>query len=385
MKLDAVREKGVRFVIGLMSGSSCDGVDAALVRIEGSGPGQKLKLGDFQMFPYPASLRTRLLAPHFNERETCLLDSRIGEYLADAAAAMVRAAKEKQCEVDLISSHGHTLAHVPRRGDDSYGTLQVGNSAIIAERVGLPVVSDFRPRDMAAGGQGAPLVPYTDWLLFARNDRTVACLNIGGIANFTVVTPDLEDVTGFDTGPGNMAIDGTIRLLTHGTQHMDRGGAAAGRGQVIEEFLDYLLDHPFFKKVPPKTTGREEFGAEIYLRDALTSRRDFSMDDLLATVTTATVESIVRAFNRFIRPYHDVARIIVSGGGSQNKTILRWLAEKIPDITVRTSDQYGVPGDAREAVAFAVLGNELISGNPANVPGATGANHPVLLGKITPA
>ncbi|MDQ1255528.1 MAG: Anhydro-N-acetylmuramic acid kinase [Candidatus Hydrogenedentes bacterium] len=385
MKLDEIRSKSVRHVIGLMSGSSCDGVDAALVRIEGTGPGQKLQLGYFETVPYPDGTRARLLAPNFSARELCLLNFDLGARFADAAVKLIEMAKEKGVEVDLIASHGHTAAHVPpRQNAQFFGTLQIAEASVIAERTGLPVVSDFRTRDMAAGGQGAPLVPYADWVLFSRKDRTVACLNLGGIANFTIVTPELGNVSAFDSGPGNMAIDGAIRFLTRGTQHMDRNGEAAARGEVIEEFFDFLLDHPFIKRVPPKTTGREEFGMEVYLRDALTSRRDYTFEDILATITAATAESIARAFSRFIKPQHDCARVIVSGGGVKNKTLMKRLADGLPGGLLRTSEQYGISSDAREAIAFAILGNELVAGHPANVPSATGALRSVLLGKITP-
>lgn len=384
MKLDRIRKKKVRFVVGMMSGTSCDGIDAALVRIEGTGREQSLQLGRFEMFPYPQGIQARLLAPSFNAREICLLNFELGALFAEAAEKTIEAAREQDCEVDFIASHGHTIAHIPPRGDEPSGTLQIGEAAVIAERTGLPVVSDFRTGDVAAGGQGAPLVPYADWLLFSRADRTVVCLNLGGIANFTVVTPDLDNVTAFDSGPGNMAIDGAVRFLTRGTQQMDNKGQAAAAGKVIDEFRDYLLDHPYFRRVPPKTTGREEFGAEVYLRDALNSRRDNSFEDLIATVTAATAESIANAYNRFIKPYHESARLIIGGGGVKNLTLMGLLRAALPDAHIRMSDQYKIPHDAREAIAFAVLGNEAISGNASNCPKATGARHPAILGKITP-
>jgi len=257
MDLDRIRAKSVRFVIGLMSGTSCDGVDAALVRIKGAGAGMHIKLVSFQTLPYPPALRMRLLSPHLDAKEICLLNFELGERFAEAANELAAVAAEKGEEVDFIASHGHTIAHYPPMPNGgATGTLQIGESAIIVERTGLPVVSDFRPRDMAAGGQGAPLVPYADWLLFRRQDRTVACLNIGGIANITVVHWDFDGIMAFDTGPGNMAIDGAVSLLTRGSLQMDDKGAMAARGVVIDEFLDYLLDHPYFELPPPKSAGR---------------------------------------------------------------------------------------------------------------------------------
>ncbi len=384
MNLEAIRKKTTRYAIGLMSGTSCDGIDAALVRIKGTGPSLIIKLEHFVSTPYSQALRNRLLGTRFDTQALAQLNVELGEEFAKAAGAIVTIAQEKLLEVDFIASHGHTIAHVPPRSAKGGGTLQIGEAAVIAERTGLPVVSNFRPRDMAAGGQGAPLVPYADWVLFKREDRTVACLNIGGIANLTVVPWEFENILAFDTGPGNMIIDDAARLLTRGTLQMDQDGEAAGRGVVVDEFLDYLLDHPYFNLVPPKSTGREEFGAEVYLRDALTSRRDQSFDDLMATVTSTVAYSIVRAFNRFVKPRYDVSRIIVSGGGANNPTLMERLRQGFGDLVVRTSDDYGIPGDAREAIAFAILGNETICGTPSNVPQATGAHKQVVLGNITP-
>jgi len=383
MRFESLRKKPVRYAIGLMSGSSCDGIDAVLLRIKGSGPGLLIKLIRFATFPYSVTLRTRLLAPKQDAQEVCLLNFELGERLAEASGEMVKLARDEKCEVDFIASHGHTLAHFPPRGGGPIGTLQIGEPAIVAERTGLPVISNFRPHDMAAGGQGAPLVPYADWVLFNRSDRTVACLNIGGVANFTVVTPKADDVIAFDTGPGNMALDGAMRLLTAGSQEIDIDGAAAAKGVVVDEFLEYLLDHPFFRRVPPKSTGREEFGAEVYLREALHARKERSLEDLMATVTAAVSYSIIRAYNRFIQPRYECARVIVSGGGSLNKTLMDHLYKGLTNTTVRTSDDYGIPNKAREAIAFAILGNETVCDRSSNLPSATGARHPALLGNIT--
>ncbi|HNR35588.1 MAG TPA: anhydro-N-acetylmuramic acid kinase [Candidatus Hydrogenedentes bacterium] len=384
MDLNAIRNKPMRFAVGLMSGTSCDGISAALVRIKGTGDSLHLKFIKLLQFPYPSYLRNRLLSPQLTAQDICLLNFELGSRFADAVLAMFPVAKEAGCTIDFVASHGHTVAHVPPRGEKPHGTLQIGEPAIIAERTGLPVISDFRTRDMAAGGQGAPLVPYADWVLFARPDRSIVCLNIGGIANVTVVTPNFDDILAFDTGPGNMIIDGTVGLLTRGEENMDTDGKAAAEGVVIEEFLDYLLSHPYFDQSPPKSTGREEFGIEVYLRDALMSRKSQPYENLVATVTAAVAKSIVNAFDRFIKPKYDIARVVVSGGGAYNKTLLAGIREGLPNTTVRTSEQYGIPSIAREAVAFAILGNETICGTPANVPQATGARHAAILGKITP-
>ncbi|MBI2431876.1 MAG: anhydro-N-acetylmuramic acid kinase [Candidatus Hydrogenedentes bacterium] len=385
MDFKALAEKEYRFIVGLMSGTSSDGVDAVLVRIRGNGEALAMKFLKHETFPYTPGFRTRLLSSHFDARDVCLLNFEIGKRLAEAAKAMVEYAKQNGAEVDCVASHGHTIAHYPPPKHDPAGTLQIGEAAVIAEETGLPVVSDFRPRDMAAGGQGAPLVPYADWLLFRRADKTKLCLNIGGIANFTVVTPKFEDIVAFDTGPGNMTIDGTVRLLTKGGREMDEDGRAAARGLVIDEFLEYLLSHEYFNKVPPKSTGREEFGVDVYLRDALLNRREHSYEDLVATVTMAVAQSIINAYHRFVKPNFQIEHLIVGGGGVKNKRLMRLLHKGLPELQIFTSDQFGIPHAAREALAFAILANETLCGLPANVPQATGARRPVILGKITPA
>ncbi len=387
MDLKKMREKPARFVIGLMTGTSSDGVDAVLVRIKGTGPSLVMKFIAHQHLPFSQSLSARLINEHMGAKEICQLNVEVGESLAEAARAMLETAKAEEVEVDFIASHGQTVAHYPPPDNTPGGTLQIGEPAVIAERTGLPVVSDFRQRDIAAGGQGAPLVPYADWLLWRdkKEHKTLACLNLGGIANFTVVTPELDDVIAFDTGPANMAIDGAVRQLTRNEQVYDKDGQLAADGIVIDEFLEYLLSHSYFDKLPPKSTGREEFGAEVYLRDALTSRREHTTEDLVATVTMAVAKSIVEAYHRFIRPQYKVDALIIGGGGAKNRSLLSMIQKGVANVPVFTTDQYGIPHGAREAIAFAVLGNETICGTPSNVPQATGAERAVVLGKITPA
>ncbi|GMU93593.1 MAG: anhydro-N-acetylmuramic acid kinase [Candidatus Hydrogenedentota bacterium] len=382
--LDELASRPLRFGVGLMSGSSCDGVDAALVRIKGTGARLRIKLIEFKTFPYPDPFKVRLLRTKMDARDLAVLSFELGDGFAKAAMAMKELASSQGIEVDFIASHGHTLAHVPpHSGSPNYGTLQIGEPAAIASLTGLPVISDFRPRDMAAGGQGAPLAPYADWVLFRRSNETVACLNIGGIANITVVTPELNDVIAFDTGPGNMPIDGAMRILTRGRHHLDWDGANAAKGKVIEALLEKLLDHPYLRQAPPKSTGREEFGESVYLPAEISQRHEYAPEDVLATVTRAVARSIAQAHQRYISPLHKVAQLIVSGGGARNLTLMKNLREELPTVDIRTSDQLGLPGDAREAIAFAILGNEFLCGTPANVPGATGARRPVVLGRVT--
>ncbi len=385
MNLQEIRDKKARFVIGLMSGTSCDGVDAVLVRIKGTGPGLAMKLIAHQTFAYTEEIRNRLLAEHMTAKEVCLLNFELGELMAEASQVMMDIAEDNEVIPDFVAVHGHTVGHYPPgSGSDRIGTMQIGEAAVIAQRTRIPVVNDFRVRDMAAGGQGAPLVPYADWLLFRRDDRTVVCLNIGGIANITVVTPKFEDILAFDTGPGNIAIDGTVRLLSRGARAFDENGEAAARGKVIDEFLEYLLSDSYFSKDPPKSTGRERFGVDAYLRDALANRREHPYEDLISTVTQATVQSITDAYKTYVAPKYEVTHMIVSGGGAMNNTLMTRINEALPDVKIYISDRVGISYDAREAIAFAILGNETICGTPANVPQATGASEPVVLGKITP-
>jgi len=385
MDLDAIRYKKARFVIGLMSGTSTDGIDAVLMRLQGESPRLAMKLIGYQSFPFNAEIKRKLLDEHMNARDVCTLNFEMGNLLADAAEAMIREAFDKQIKVDFIASHGHTVAHCPPSGNGALvGTLQIGEPAMIAERTGIPVVSDFRPRDMCAGGQGAPLVPYADWLIFHRDSHTVGCLNLGGIANFTILPPSFSDVMAFDTGPANMATDGAIRLLSRGDMDFDKDGAIAAKGKVIPEFLDYLLDHPYFKKAPPKTTGRDEFGPHIYLRDAILNRRDNSTEDLMATVTHSVVRNIIDAYKNFVAQQHSIQFLVVGGGGAKNKTLMAMLGAAMPGVTIYTSERYGIPLGAREALSFAILGHETMLGKPSNIPSATGARHACVLGKITP-
>jgi len=373
----------VRFGIGLMSGSSCDGVDAALVRIKGRAPDIRIKLVAFETFPYANTLKQRLLKARIECRELAQLHFDLGKIFAEATLSMMTRAKEEDVAVDFVASHGHTLSHVPPElGREGCGTLQIGEAAIIAQAARVPVIADFRPRDMAAGGQGAPLVPYADWLLFHRDDETVGCLNIGGIANLTVAPPKLENVFAFDTGPGNMPIDGVVRRITHDKHSYDFKGAGAAKGKIIEPLLKTLTAHPFFDKAPPKSTGREHFAVEEYVPKKYFNAAEYQPEDVLATVTKAVAISIVNACEKFVGPTHALARLIVSGGGVHNRTLMKQIREGLPETTIVTSDQMGLSSDAREAIAFAILGNETMSLAPANLPSATGASRAAVLGKF---
>jgi len=319
-------------------------------------------------------------------RELAMLSFELGDLFADVALELMDHAEGLGVSVDYIASDGHTMSHVPPRNiNKGIGTIQIGEPAVIAERCGLPVVSDFVARDMAAGGQGAPLLSYACARLFHRKDRVTVCLDLGGTISITVVPRDLDELIAFDAGPGTIAIDGAVRYLSGGTKEYDDGGRAAADGVVVDEFLEYLLDHPYFNRVPPKSTGWAEFGPDVYLRDSLAARSDKSFEDLVATCTASVAYTIVRAYNRFIRPRHEVDRFILMGGGCRNKTLVQHIKKGLNDLTFRTSEDYNLPHDAMGGIAVAMLGNETLCGTPGNFPQATGARRAAVLGKITPA
>lgn len=388
--LEKLCRKRTLQVAGLMSGTSADGVDAAVVRIA---PG-RIKLLAFETMPYPRSLRERILAlgeaRAGNAEEVCHLNVVIGELFASALMRLCERRGIGISAIDLVGSHGQTVCHLPegrRFGKRRIAsTLQIGEPCVIAERTGITTVADFRPRDIAAGGQGAPLVPYADLILFGDGRVSRAIVNIGGIANVTWLPAGAKaaDVLAFDTGPGNMVIDGVVRLATKGSERCDRGGKAAARGRVNETMLADMMRHPFLRKRPPKSTGREAFGAQ-YARAfyGAARRRRMSPDDIIATATAFTSRSISQAIARFLPTRPD--EVILCGGGTRNKTLMKWIARDLDPSSVMTTDDLGIDADAKEAVSFAILARETIRGLPGNVPSATGAARPVVLGKIVVA
>ncbi len=384
-------------VLGLMSGTSADGIDAALVELSGAPPQLSWRILQLSSTPYPPDLRDELFACFRPETGTvdrlCALNFALGRAFADAALACIHAAGLQPGDVHLIGSHGQTLWHIPAGAHAS--TLQLGEAAVIAEATGIPVVSNFRARDMAAGGQGAPLVAYVDALLFSDAALTRTALNIGGIANFTYLPArntssagapqerDAAQAFAFDTGPGNMLIDDAVRRLTDGAQSYDRDGTLAARGRVHTGLLAELMAHPYLAQRPPKTTGREmfgaPFGAQVWARGMALG---LSGEDIIATLTMFTAASIAQAHRDFLPQLPD--EVIVSGGGARNATLVRFLSQALAPARVRLSDELGMPAEAKEAIAFAVLAYETWHGRPGNLPAATGARHPVVLGSITP-
>jgi len=363
--------------VGLMSGTSCDGVDAALVRLREPIDAQVV---EFSTEPYSEAERAAIAeaVARGGARELALLHAALGERFAAAALAVLAAARVAPHDVQVIASHGHTVWHEPGRV-----SWQLGDPAVIAERVGVPVVSDFRARDVAAGGQGAPLVPLADVLLFGRDDGPRVLLNLGGMANVTYVPRrgDLAGAIAFDTGPGVAVIDAVATLLDSRIR-FDDGGARAARGVAIVSIVDELLGDAYFDAPPPKSTGRERFGG-AYAAGLLEKvrRAGGSDDDALATATALTVRTVARGLDRFVpKTGFD---LVVSGGGSRNATLMAGLEALAPGLA-RFDDLF-FDGKAKEAVVFAVLGWLTIAGRPGNVPAATGARHARVLGSVTPA
>ncbi len=386
MNLEDLRQKETRFVIGLVSDAACEGVDAALVRVKGSGESLQVKFLAHELKRYSPGLRTRLSGARLGLRELALTHFDLGEALAGAAQAMLKEAERHGVTPEIVGSLGHTAVHLPRRGEDEPGHLDLGESAIIAERTGLPVVDQFSTRDMAAGGQGAPIQAYAEWSLFRRTGRTSLMIHLGGLTHMTVVTPALDQVLSFHTGPGMAAIDGVVQLMTGGTHSGDPGGKLASKGVVIDELLDLLLAHPFINRVPPKSSGRNEFGPEAYLQTPIMERKDrmHSMEDFSATVSTAAAFSIMRAYTRFIKPRYAIDRVIFSGAGVAHAPLVESIKKGMPEMVFRTSQDYGLPAGAIGAVSAAILANEFVCGTPANAPSVTAARRPVILGKLTP-
>ena len=375
--------------LGIMSGTSADGIDVALVRISG----RNAELVNFAAVPFPGGIRDAILrlgeGRATTMREISQLNFLLGEIFADAALAACRKFGVRPSQIALIGSHGQTVFHQGAAskfcGRPVASTLQIGEPSVIAARTGITTVGDFRPADMAAGGQGAPLVPFVDYMLY-RNARVGrAALNIGGIANVTVIPPaaKIEDIFAFDIGPGNMVIDALVRHFTNGRKAFDRNAEMAKRGKLLPHLLEDLLRDKYFVKPPPKTAGREQYG-EKYVRNLLAHRqaRRAREEDVIRTATILTALSIVDAFHRFILPRTKVSELVVSGGGAHNPLLMAQLEVALPQIRVRTSGALGVPEDAKEAFAFAWLGWETLHRRPANVPGATGARQAVVLGKV---
>jgi anhydro-N-acetylmuramic acid kinase len=363
------------------------------VDINGTGTNTELNILAFEVFDYPIEIREAVF--DLSSLESSSVDKIsqmniiLGKFFADAALRLMKDNGVKVKDVDAIGSHGQTIHHLPIL-QDSYGykvrsTLQIGEPAIIAERTGIAVVADFRKADIAAGGEGAPLTPYLDYILYRNQNRNLVHQNIGGIANLTYLPANAspEDVIAFDSGPGNMVIDGIMRKLT--SKPFDNEGKLAEKGKIVNDLLEELLDHEYFTKEPPKTTGRETFG-KSYSDELIkkSKNKELNLEDIIATATALTVESIARAYEQFLPKEVVIDEVYLSGGGAKNQHLVKSLKRRLSPIPVGLSDKLGIPGDAKEAILIAILCNEHLSGNPGNIPKATGARKPVVLGAYYP-
>ncbi|MCS7041196.1 MAG: anhydro-N-acetylmuramic acid kinase [Bryobacteraceae bacterium] len=370
---------------GIMSGTSLDGIDAVVVQLEGA----RVQTLAFHSAPYPPEVRQALLAVSNAEthtREIARLHFLLPELYAGAFLEACRKARVKPAQIAVLGCHGQTIYHegqpAPCYGRRIASTLQIGDGNVLAARTGVPVVCDFRPADIAAGGQGAPLVPYVDYLLFRDENESRVALNIGGIANITCLPAGCrpEDVVAFDTGPGNMVVDQLMAHFTAGRESFDRGGAFAAQGAVHPEIVEQLLEDEYFARRPPKSCGREQYGAD-FLRRFLSF--GLPPEDAVATAAYFTAAAVAEGIARFAGGEDaPPARVIVSGGGVHNRTLMRFLRAELPESDVVRSEIFGIDPDAKEAIAFAVLARETFEGRPANLPSATGARRPAVLGKL---
>jgi len=399
-----------------MSGTSADAIDVALARISGAPPKLNAKLLNHTSINFPPQLRKEILRvaeqQPISAGELSQLNFRLGETLAEAALTACRRFRSVPKKIALIGSHGQTIFHqgqpVPYLGRRTSSTLQIGEAAIIAARTGITTVADFRPADIAEGGQGAPLVPYADYLLYRHAKLGRVFLNLGGIGNITVIPANAKpsQVFAFDTGPANMLIDALVAHFTHNRQRYDQDARLAQQGRAIPALLDELMRDPYLKLAPPKSTGREYYG-RTYLEKLLRlgQRYKAKSNDLIRAATIFTALSIVDALNRFVLPKTKIHQLIVSGGGTQNPLIVTQLQAALgsavvgardtrarlrttrhspsPRIEVVPSSQLGVPEDAKEALAFALMAYETFHQRPSNIPSATGARGPAILGKIS--
>ena len=381
-------------VLGLMSGTSADAIDVALAKISGAPPRLSAQLLNHTSINFPQAIRTEILRvaeqQPISAGDLSQLNFRLGEVFAEAALTACKRFRIAKKKIALIGSHGQTIFHqgkpVPYLGRPTASTLQIGEASIIAAHTGITSIADFRPADIALGGQGAPLVPYADYLLYRHAELGRVSLNLGGIANITVLPTNAKpsQVFAFDTGPANMLIDALVHHFTHGRQRYDKNAALAQTGRALPALVDELIKDPYLKLRPPKSTGREYYG-RAYIKNLLSAgrRHHAKPADLIRAATIFTALSIVDALHRFVLPKHKIHQLIVSGGGARNPLVIAQLAAALPQIEIVPSAQLGVPEEAKEAYAFALMAYETFHQRPANLPSATGAQGPAILGKIS--
>lgn len=387
--LQNLQKKKTRTVIGLMSGTSVDSLDTVIVKIRGEADNARVSLIAFEMYRFPDGFRELVFDASSKRTSSvdliCRLNILCAHFYADAVKKIIRKAGLKTEDIDLIGSHGQTIHHLPESqtmfGKRIRSTLQIGDPATLAKLTGIPTVGDFRTGDMALGGQGAPLVPYVDYVLFRSKAKNRILLNLGGIANFTALPANCsaDEVIAFDTGPANMVIDALMMKLFQ--KKLDKNGSVGKKGKISGELLKWMMNHPYLKKKPPKSTGRELFGAS-YLQKFLKRGKRLSDHDLVATASAFTAAAVYDQYERFIRSSMCVDELLVSGGGMHNKTIMRELSSNFAPAIVSPLENLGIPSDAKEAVCFAMLANATVSEVPANLPSVTGAKKSVVLGKI---
>lgn len=372
--------------VGLMSGTSLDGIDAVLCDICGSGNTTRIKQLEFTTLPLSSEIKEKIKRCCNNQAtvaQVCSLNFELGELFAKAVQSVCKQYGVKTTQLGFIASHGQTIYHIPRKTSDyAASTLQIGESAVIAQRCGCPCIANFRVKDMAAGGEGAPLVPFSEYILYSKKDEAVALQNIGGIGNVTVLPANgsIDDVFAFDTGPGNMVIDEAMQCLFN--LAYDDNGTIASKGKLIEPLMEQLKKDSYLSLVPPKTTGREVYGSN-YTHQLLNQYNTCNPEDIIATLTWFTAYSIAENYRRFILDKHDVKKVILGGGGAHNASLRHFLANELPGIEVLTQEDLGYSSDAKEAIAFVILGNETMHHQFSNVPKATGAKQKVILGNVT--
>ncbi len=382
----------MKTIVGLMSGTSVDAIDAVIMQFSGR-TRLKWKLIASRSMPWPTTARAAILdacKSDYPLSQLTVLNYALGEYFGHAVCELCDHAGIPLAAIDAVASHGQTIWHqpapVPSAGLIARGTMQIGEASVIAQITGCTVISDFRTGDLAAGGQGAPLVPWWDWRIMTHRRQTRIIQNIGGIANATFLpaSGSLGQVVAFDTGPGNMVIDQLMTIMSGGQRLYDDDGAFAAQGVVHRDLLKVLLEHPFFAQRPPRSTGRELFGSEYAIRLTFEAKkRGMSDEDLIATVTELTAVSIADSYRRWLPITEGEIAVILGGGGARNGYLVERLKSLLPAYIVSTHDAFSIPSDYREAMAFALLGYERLNGQCSNVPTATGARLPVSLGKVT--
>ena len=373
------------YAVGIMSGTSLDGVDVVLTEVDGYGEATKILVREFCTLDIPDDIKKEIKIACDVEKSSvdiiCSLNFKLGYLFADAVKKICSLANFDLKDLDFIASHGQTIYHIPKAYDNFLNsTLQIGEPAIIAYETKTKVISNFRTMDMAAGGQGAPLVPYSEKVLYKKlvESGRIALQNIGGIGNVTVIGSD--EIYAFDTGPGNMIINEVCEKLYN--IPFDEDGRIASSGQVNVELLDYLLAHEYINKTLPKTTGREDFG-EAFTKELLEKFKTIKSCDIITTVTMFTAKSIEIAYEKFIYSKHKIDKVIIAGGGAYNKTLIKMIKESLGSVEVILQEDLGYSSDAKEAIAFVILGNETLNRKPSNVMSATFAKREVILGNIT--